>query len=54
MQYEHGQPAFDLTGRVAIVTGGAGLLAAEHAKALSAFGAIVVLQISSSSAAKRW
>ncbi len=34
---------FDLTGRVAIVTGGAGLLAAEHAKALSAFGAIVVL-----------
>lgn len=34
---------FDLTGRTAIVTGGAGLLAAEHAKALANYGANVVL-----------
>jgi NAD(P)-dependent dehydrogenase (short-subunit alcohol dehydrogenase family) len=34
---------FDLTGRVAIVTGGAGLLASEHAIALSAYGAKVIL-----------
>jgi len=34
---------FDLTGKVAIVTGGAGLLAAEHATALSNHGAIVIL-----------
>lgn len=34
---------FDLKGRVAIITGGAGLLAAEHAKALCGFGATVVL-----------
>jgi NAD(P)-dependent dehydrogenase (short-subunit alcohol dehydrogenase family) len=34
---------FDLTGKVAIVTGGAGLLASEHAIALSMHGAIVVL-----------
>lgn len=34
---------FDLTGRTAIVTGGAGLLAAEHAIALSSQGANVVL-----------
>lgn len=34
---------FDLTGRVALVTGGAGLLAAEHAKALAGYGARVVL-----------
>jgi NAD(P)-dependent dehydrogenase (short-subunit alcohol dehydrogenase family) len=34
---------FDLTGRVAIVTGGGGLLASEHAIALSEFGASVVL-----------
>lgn len=34
---------FDLTGRVAIITGGAGLLASEHAIALQAHGATVVL-----------
>lgn len=34
---------FDLKDRVAIVTGGAGLLATEHAIALSAHGATVVL-----------
>jgi NAD(P)-dependent dehydrogenase (short-subunit alcohol dehydrogenase family) len=34
---------FDLTDRVAIITGGAGLLASEHALALSEFGATVIL-----------
>ena len=34
---------FDLKDRVAIVTGGGGLLAAEHANALASFGALVVL-----------
>lgn len=34
---------FNLSGRVAIITGGAGLLASEHAKALHAYGAIVIL-----------
>ncbi len=34
---------FDLTDRVAIVTGGAGLLASEHAIALNAYGAKVIL-----------
>lgn len=34
---------FDLSGRVAIVTGGAGLLASEHAIALCNYGAKVVL-----------
>ena len=34
---------FDLTDRVAIVTGGAGLLASEHAIALSDYGATVIL-----------
>jgi len=34
---------FDITGRIAIVTGGAGLLAAEHAIALGSQGAAVIL-----------
>src|SRR5690349_6760278 len=34
---------FDLTNKVAIITGGAGLLAAEHAKALCSYGAKVIL-----------
>ena len=34
---------FDLSNRVAIVTGGAGLLASEHAIALAAYGAKVIL-----------
>lgn len=34
---------FDLSGRVAIVTGGGGLLASEHAIALHDFGASVIL-----------
>lgn len=37
------QNLFDLTGSVAIITGGAGLLASEHAKALHAYGATVIL-----------
>lgn len=34
---------FDLTDRVAIITGGAGLLAKEHAIALAAYGAKIIL-----------
>lgn len=34
---------FDLTGKVALITGGGGLLATEHALALSEFGAKIIL-----------
>ena len=34
---------FDLTGKTALITGGAGLLGVEHATALLASGATVVL-----------
>lgn len=37
------KPLFDLSNRIAIVTGGAGLLASEHAIALSEHGAKVIL-----------
>ena len=40
---------YDLTGRVALVTGGAGLLGQMHAEALLAFGAKVVLTDSNAS-----
>lgn len=43
MNIENTRQLFDLTSRVAIVTGGSGLLAYEHMKALADFGAIVVL-----------
>ncbi len=34
---------FDLTGKIALVTGGGGLLATEHAIALSSYGATVIM-----------
>jgi NAD(P)-dependent dehydrogenase (short-subunit alcohol dehydrogenase family) len=45
---------FDLTGRVAIITGGAGLLAEQHAKAVAGAGGIpVLLDISGDRARER-
>src|SRR5438094_46483 len=37
------QSSFDLTGRVAIITGGAGLLGVQHAQAISEMGGTPVL-----------
>lgn len=37
------QDSFDLTGRVAIVTGGAGLLGSKHAEAIAEMGGVPVL-----------
>jgi NAD(P)-dependent dehydrogenase (short-subunit alcohol dehydrogenase family) len=34
---------FDLTGKIALITGGSGLLASEHAIALAAYGAKVII-----------
>ncbi len=38
-----GESLFDLTGRVAVITGGAGMLGAEHAEAIAGAGGIPVL-----------
>lgn len=44
---------FDLTGRVALVTGGSGLLGKEHCIALMEIGAIVFIADTNSSAARK-
>ena len=44
---------FDLTGRVAVITGGAGFLGRQHADIITAFGGIAVIVDRDASAAKR-
>lgn len=45
--------AFDLTGKIALITGGAGLLGVQHAAALAEIGATVVLADINLAAAER-
>jgi NAD(P)-dependent dehydrogenase (short-subunit alcohol dehydrogenase family) len=44
---------FDLTGRVAVITGGAGFLGRQHAEIITAFGGIAVIVDRDATAAKR-
>jgi len=43
MKHQGMKDPFDLTGRVAVITGGAGLLGGQHAEAIAAHGGVPVL-----------